>query len=82
MIGNVPSTIGTAPRSPAHASTTRSAAANGSRAVSANTATGRATNISTIASPIAGPRRCSSPRGVTSSPSITNSATCATHAAP
>ena len=76
------STIGTAPRSPAQERNARSRQPKPWKSVETKTATGRATNVSTavsaIAAPATGPRRL----GKTSSPSTTNSVTCATNASP
>ena len=80
--GKVASTTGTAPRSPAQPSTTRSAVVKRSKAVLMKTATGRATKTSTSASAV--PLIATSPRslGNTSSPSARNIEICATHASP
>ena len=80
--GKVASTTGTAPRSPAQPSTTRSAVVKRSKAVLTKAATGRATNTSTSASAV--PLIATSPSslGNTSSPSARNIAICATQASP
>ena len=49
MTGNVPSTTGTAPRSPAQPSTNRSLIDSDANAVATTTASGRATKTSTSA---------------------------------
>ena len=49
MTGNVASTTGTAPRSPAQPSTRRSVVRSGANAVATMTASGRATKTSTSA---------------------------------
>ena len=82
ITGKVASTTGTAPRSPAQPSTTRSCQLKSSRAVATAAESGRATNtrisVSTVPSSHTSPRAL----GKTSRPSARNIVICATHASP
>ena len=82
ITGNVASTIGTAPRIPAQPRIRRSPAVKCSNAVAANAASGRAIATATIARMVASNATLPRSLGNTSSPSVKNMASCATHDRP
>jgi hypothetical protein len=82
ITGNVASTTGTAPRSPAHPSAIRSGTEKPRPMVPANAAIGRATNTSSSASRIPSSHTAPKSDGKTSSPRTRNMPSCATHARP
>ncbi len=82
ITGSVASQIGTAPRSPAQPSISRSRMSNGAKIVETQTATGRARKISTAESSSPFPATSTSSLGKTSSPSRKKSAICEIHARP
>ena len=82
ITGNVASTTGTPPRSPAQPSAKRSAALKWSKAVATKAATGRARATSTRAITVPSTQTSSSWLGNTSRPRVRKSPICATHASP
>ncbi len=82
ITGNVASTTGTAPRRPAQPSTTRSATPKPIRGVETNTASGRATTVTTKASTVPSTTNSPSCAGFTSSPSARNITTWASQPMP
>ena len=80
--GNVASTTGTAPRSPAQPSTSRSRLPKLANSVAGKTASGRATAAATSASTVPSTAMSSSWCGNTSRPRVRNIPTWATHARP
>ena len=80
--GNVASTIGTPPRSPAQARKPCSRSESPNGVVHSTTASGRARRTSATATKIGASPSSSMREGVTSSPSSTNRPSCASHAEP
>ena len=82
MTGNVARTTGTAPRSPAHPSATRSLNEKPIPTVLAKVAIGRATNTRTSARMIPSSHTPPKSDGNTRRPRTRNMPSCATHASP
>ena len=76
------STMGTAPRSPAQLTSTRSTSRNRIHPIDTSTASGRATRTSTTATPNAAAASASRRLGNTSRPSSRNNPICAVDANP